>query len=55
MRKKESLFFKIGNKSINDIVEMEIKDLNKWVNNIEKSLVPRKKIIAKEIIKEITD
>ena len=53
--KKESLFFKIGSKNINDIVEMEIKDLNKWVNNIEKSLVPRKKIIAKEIIKEITD
>ena len=53
--KKESLFFRIGNKNINDIVEMEIKDLNEWVNNIEKSLVPRKKIIAKEIIKEISD
>ena len=24
---------------------METKDLNKWVNNVEKSLVPRKKII----------
>ena len=53
--KKESLFFRIGNKNINDVVEMEIKDLNKWLNNVEKSLVPRKKIIAKEIIKEISD
>ena len=51
--KKESLFFKIGSKNINDIVEMEIKDLNKWVNNIEKSLPPRKKSLQKKLLRKL--
>ena len=53
--KKESLYFKIDNKNINQIVNLEIKDLIKWINKLPKKLNKKQKLIASEIIKEIKD
>ena len=52
--KKESQFFKIDNKSISDINNMDINDLQKWVNSLNDKLDVKRKKIASEIIKEIS-
>ena len=51
--KKESLFFKIHDKNIAELSEMEISGLQKWFSNIEKKLNKQQNIIAEEILKEI--
>ncbi|MBI3502343.1 MAG: excinuclease ABC subunit UvrA [Bacteroidetes bacterium] len=51
--KKEAQYFKIGNKSISDLSQMDITELQKWFDGIENRLDETKKIIAKEILKEI--
>ncbi len=51
--KKESLHFKLGKKHIADLAEMDISDLGKWMNNLDKHLNERQKVIAKDILKEI--
>ncbi len=51
--KKEARYFKINGKSISDLAEMEIDELKKWFENIEKKLNPKQKQIASELIKEI--
>lgn len=51
--KKEALFFKINDKNIADIVEMDIAELNDWFKNLENNLSQKQKAIATEIIKEI--
>lgn len=51
--KKESLHFKIDNKTISDLAEMDLVTLNKWINQIEDNIDERKKIIAHEILREI--
>ena len=53
--KKESLYFKIDNKNINDIVHFEIKDLLIWINELPKKLNKKQLIISKELIKEIRE
>ena len=53
--KKESLYFKIDNKNINDIVHFEIKDLLNWINELPKKLNKKQLIISKELIKEIKE
>lgn len=53
--KKESLYFKIDNKNINDIVHFEIKDLLNWITELPKKLNKRQLIISKELIKEIKE
>ena len=53
--KKESLYFKIDNKNINDIVHFEIKDLLIWINELPKKLNKKQLIISKELIKEIKE
>ena len=53
--KKEALYFKIDNKSVNDIVNLEIKELSLWFKNLTPKLSTKQKIIAKEIIKEISE
>ena len=52
--KKESQFFKIDNKSISDVNNMDINDLQKWVNSLNDKLDVKRKKIASEIIKEIS-
>ena len=53
--KKESLFFKIDGKNINDIVNMEISELSKWIKNLPNKLNEKQKIISKDILKEISE
>ena len=53
--KKEALQFKIDNKNINEIVNLEIKDLSKWFKNLNTKLSKKQKIISSEIIKEINE
>ena len=52
--KKESQFFKIDNKSISDVNNMDINDLQQWVNSLNDKLDVKRKKIASEIIKEIS-
>jgi excinuclease ABC subunit A len=51
--KKEALYFKIADKNIAEVAELDIIELQNWSLQIEKKLNERQKIIAKEILKEI--
>lgn len=51
--KKESLFFKIENKSIYELASMDIDNLSEWFKKLPDTLDNRQKTIATEIIKEI--
>ena len=52
--KKESQFFKIDNKNISEINNMDINDLQVWVNSLAGKFDAKKNKIASEIIKEIS-
>ena len=49
--RKESLFFKIQNKNIADLAQMDIIQLAEWFNNVK--LSKKQQIIGTEILKEI--
>jgi len=51
--KKESLFFKINNKNIAELAEMNLLELYDWLNNLEPYLSERQKIISHDVLKEI--
>jgi excinuclease ABC subunit A len=51
--KKESLYFKIDNKNISEVAEMDIRLLAKWFEHLDKRLSERQNLIAAEILKEI--
>ena len=51
--KKEALYFRFIDKSISDLVQMDIAELSKWFENIEQKLSERQIKIAAEILKEI--
>jgi excinuclease ABC subunit A len=51
--KKEALHFKITDKNISDLAQMDVTELANWFQNIEKSLSERQVTIASEILKEI--
>jgi len=51
--RKESLFFRIGNKNIAELAAMDVGDLYAWFSGLEKKLTARQKLIAAEILKEI--
>jgi excinuclease ABC subunit A len=51
--KKESLHFKIAEKNISELAELDLTDLYNWMNTVEKDLSERQQAIAKEILKEI--
>lgn len=51
--KKESLHFKIGDKHIGELSEMDISTLASWIQEIEPRLSERQQIIAREVLKEI--
>jgi excinuclease ABC subunit A len=52
--KKQSLFFKFGEKNISEVASMNLGDLANWINNIESKISDRQKIIAAELLKEIS-
>lgn len=51
--KREALYFKIDEKNISELSEMDISLLNEWFKNIEKRISKHQNIIAKEVLKEI--
>ncbi len=51
--KKESLHFKIADKNIAELAELDIDQLNKWFAGLEKRLNEKQRIIATEVLKEI--
>jgi len=51
--KKESLFFRIAGKNIGEISSMDIRELSKFLSDIEKKMTGKQKQIASEILKEI--
>ena len=51
--KKEALYFKIFNKNISELAQMDISELALWFETIESHLSEKQLIIANEILKEI--
>jgi len=51
--KKEARYFKIKDKSIVDLAQMDIAELSEWFDDIESYLSGKQKLIGEEIIKEI--
>jgi excinuclease ABC subunit A len=51
--RKEALYFKINEKNIADLANLDISDLAKWFSTIENELSEKQLKIASEIIKEI--
>ncbi len=53
--KKEALYFKIDDKNISELSEMDISVLYDWFNGIEKRISKHQNTIAKEVLKEIRE
>ncbi|MBX2877405.1 MAG: excinuclease ABC subunit UvrA [Saprospiraceae bacterium] len=51
--KKESLHFKLNEKHIGELAEMDLTDLHQWMEEVPQHLSERQGMIAKEILKEI--
>lgn len=53
--KKESLYFRIDEKNISEIANMDINELSNWLVGLEDRLTDRQRKIGVEVIKEIRD
>lgn len=53
--KPESLLFKIDGKSIGEVAQMDLDDLNFWIQQIDKQFSKSQNLIAKDVLSEITD
>ena len=53
--KKEALFFKIHEKNIAELCDLDISDLTKWFRDLHNHLSDKQTLIATEVIKEIKD
>lgn len=51
--KKESLHFKIADRNIAELAEMDIREIAEWFVDLESRLNDRQNMIAREILKEI--
>lgn len=52
--KRESLAYKIWNKNISEVANLDIADLKEWLEHAEEHLETKQKRIAHEVIKELT-
>ncbi|MDR2120773.1 MAG: excinuclease ABC subunit UvrA [Tannerella sp.] len=50
---KEAMHYRIAGKNITEVAEMDIVELGKWIDGLEKQLSPKQRRIAAEILKEI--
>ena len=50
---KEAQYFKIDDKNISEVAQMDILSLKKWLQQLESKLSNKQRIIAKEILKEL--
>lgn len=53
--KKESLWFKVNDKNIAELSDMDLDKLVMWFDDIEKKLSDRQNAIARDVLKEIRD
>lgn len=53
--KEESLSFKIDGLNISEVSDMDIEQLNKWLEKLSERLTGRQKIIARDILKELSE
>lgn len=53
--KKESLFFKVDERNISELGDMDLDKLGDWFRDIEKRLDNKQNVIAKDILKEIRE
>ncbi|TAE68711.1 MAG: excinuclease ABC subunit UvrA, partial [Bacteroidetes bacterium] len=53
--KKESLWFKLANKNIAEISDLNLDELYVWIFSLDTNLNKKQRVIAKDIIKEITE
>jgi len=53
--KKESLHFKVAEKNIAELANMDIDELYNWFSNVEEKLSDKQKIIARDVVKEIRE
>lgn len=51
--KKEALYFKINEKNIADLAQMDIEELQSWFLNLDKKLSKKQLQISEEILKEV--
>ncbi len=51
--RKESLYFRVHDKNIAELAEMDIVELHEWLKNVEPHLSEKQKAIATEIVKEL--
>ncbi len=51
--RKESLFFRIHDKNIAELAEMDIVELHEWLKNVNPHLSDKQKAIGTEILKEL--
>jgi excinuclease ABC subunit A len=51
--KKESLWFKIDNRHIGELAEMDVRELANWLNDLEGRITERQQLIGREVLKEI--
>ncbi|MGC6489857.1 MAG: excinuclease ABC subunit UvrA [Flavobacteriales bacterium] len=52
--KKESLYFKINDKNIAQVAELDIVELQDWINDLSTVFSKKQKIVANEIVKELS-
>jgi excinuclease ABC subunit A len=52
--RKESLYFKLNGKNIGELVQMDIAELSEWFADLNNHLSEKQKVIAVEVVKEIT-
>ncbi|WP_243349476.1 excinuclease ABC subunit UvrA [Parabacteroides sp. FAFU027] len=50
---QEAMHYRIANKNISELAEMDISELNLWLANVEDQLNDKQRLIAIEILKEI--
>ncbi|AXE18860.1 excinuclease ABC subunit UvrA [Runella rosea] len=51
--KKEALWFKIDDKNIADLANIDIRELANWLNGLEERITERQQLIGREVLKEI--
>ena len=51
--RKESLWFRIGNRNISELAEMDLTELHAALANVEPEMSERQRAIAKDVLKEI--
>ena len=52
--RKESLYFKLNGKNIGELVQMDIAELSEWFADLDNHLSEKQKVIAVEVVKEIS-